>query len=148
MFGLPISVDKRQCAQATSGVTEAERMRILSLRRLLCTVCCIAICASACSSSTPQAIAYAEDAPSVSEPADGSFSPAEQELISFHATWLCEMQRRTFTSLGDTDVARSAALATENIEPDRYGKFLADDLPRQIVRDAVLWSYQQRCRAE
>ena len=148
MLGLPISVDERQCAQATRGVTDAERMRILSLRRVVCTVCCVAIFATGCSSSAPEAIAYAEDAPSVSEPASGSFSLAEQELISFHATWLCEMQRRTFTSLDDSGVARSAALATENIDPDRYGNFLMDDLPRQIVRDAVLWTYQQQCRAE
>ena len=58
------------------------------------------------------------------------------------------MQRRTFASLGDSDIARSEALAITDIDHDRYDTFLVDDLPRQVVRDAVLWSYQQQCRAE
>lgn len=103
---------------------------------------------SSCSSSAPESIAYADDAPVVTEPAVGSFTPEEQELITFHASWLCEMQRRTFTSLDDSDVARDQALASTDIDPDQYANFLVDDLPRQVVRDAVLWSYQQQCRAE
>lgn len=105
----------------------------------------IGLAVSGCSSSAPDSIAYADDAPVVVEPAPDAFLPAEQQLITFHATWLCEMQRRTFRSLDGTEVARTVALNNAGIDSDVYDTFLVDELPRQVVRNAVLWTYQQQC---
>ncbi len=58
------------------------------------------------------------------------------------------MQRRTFASLDDGDVARMEALVAAGIDPSGYETFVAGELVQQDVRDAVLWSYQQRCRDE
>lgn len=131
-----------------TGLTDPRFVRNLSPRWLACALCGIALLASGCGSNPPESIAFAEAAPSVSEPASGSFSPAQQELIEFHASWLCEMQRRTFASLDDGDVARMEALVAAGIDPSGYETFVAGELVQQDVRDAVLWSYQQRCRDE
>ncbi len=141
-------MDRVGGAQAARRTTDANVVKFPPSRWFVCAACCLAVFASSCSGSAPESIAFADDAPLVTEPTVGSFSPAEQELITFHASWLCEMQRRTFASLGDSDIARSEALAITDIDHDRYDTFLVDDLPRQVVRDAVLWSYQQQCRAE
>lgn len=143
-----MSVDERCRPQPARVITDAGIVRISPLRWLVCALCCTTLGLSSCSNNAPESIAYADEAPVIAEPDDGTFLPEEHELITFHASWLCEMQRRTFASLDDSDVARDQALAATDIDPGRYANFLVDDLPRQVVRDAVLWSYQQQCRAE
>lgn len=135
-------------AQGDLRLTDPELVQTLSIRRLVVTASCISIFAVSCSTDVPESIAFADDSTTIERPETLELTGEELELITFHANWICELQRRTFDSLGDADVARSEALGLASIDAAIYEDFLRVALGDQIIRDAVLFEYQQHCRAE
>lgn len=110
--------------------------------------CCVTICSVSCASNVPESIAFADESTSIERPETADLTDEQRVLITFHATWLCELQRRTFQSLEDADAARSEALGITSIAEADYEDFVRVTLRAQLVRDAVLFEYQQLCRAE
>lgn len=117
-----------------------------STRRLLfITAFTIGVLTACSGEDPPSALGFVDDAPIVLAPEDGATSEENQRLISFHADWLCELQRRTFTDLEDADEALTVALVDANITTSDYEMFTKEALPTQAVRDAVRYAYQEEC---
>lgn len=104
--------------------------------------------ASGCGSEAPESIAFADEASAIAEPPTAEFTDEERQLINFHAEWLCELQRRTFANLDETESARIGTLDDTGLSRVAYDQFLSDVLPTQSARDAVLYRYQETCRAK
>lgn len=66
-------------------------------------------------------------------------------LIRFEATWLCELQRRTFPTPDAVETALSEALAEAALSQDDYDRFRHRVNVEQELRDAVLFAYQEIC---
>lgn len=143
-----MSVDSPHQAQGDDDITDLEGVQNLLPRRLVTAVFCITLCVAGCSNDAPEAIAFAEETPAIAPPEIGDLNAEDLELIFFHAHWICELQRRTFESLDGAAVARSEALELASIAEANYEDFVRVTLREQLVRDAVLFEYQQLCRAE
>lgn len=117
----------------------------------------VALCAVSCaapedSTSTIPFVdeeSEAEVAPTVpatliSEP-DAVLESASKELVAVHASWMCELQRRTFADPGDIELALREHLERSGSSVAAYQEFLVDLAARQDFRDAVLYEYQTSC---
>lgn len=134
----PVSTQGRRPPTDSPNV---ERRTILGLA-LVVTLMLFA----SCSSSAPESLAFAEDEPVVVEPAAGVFTEEEHMLIDFHIDWLCELERRTFTTLEASDELLAESLRSSGVAPETYETFVRDTLSRQEVRDAVLFGLLERCQ--
>lgn len=74
-----------------------------------------------------------------------TFDSAETDLISFQASWLCEFQRRTFSSPTGGVEALAVQLERSGVARKDYEAFLLRLSNSQDLRDAVLFSYQENC---
>lgn len=111
-------------------------------------VLCLGGFTTGCTSEPPESIAFADEAPVMTEPSTAGFSNDERELISFHADWLCELQRRTFANLDESESAFVAALEDAGLTRSAYDQFLTNVLSTQSGRNAVFYQHQQDCRAK
>lgn len=106
---------------------------------------CLLIWVSAC--GDPGGLAYAEDEVPTTLIAQPSvtFDLAEQDLVIFHAAWLCEFQRRTFATPGGGEKALEEQLRRSEIDGAEYEGFLSRLSSSQNRRDLVLFEYQETC---
>jgi len=115
---------------------------------------------SACGGDTPPpelpfadspttTVAIAEAIVSEEEPVDerDPIVIENEDLISFQARWVCELQRRTFPDLSDMDVALDEALTETGLVRAAYDEFVIEMSESQAIRDEVLKVYGERCRA-
>ncbi len=80
----------------------------------------------------------------ISDP-QSDLDPPTVDLVTVHASWLCELQRRTFVEPGDIEVALQDHLERSGISADDYQIFVSDLASRQDFRNAVLFDYQTNC---
>lgn len=116
---------------------------------------CILVLSSCGSDETsaptaPEDLAFAESDGTVldlidSEP-DVDLSSEEIDLVEFEASWVCELQRRTFTSQEAIDEALDEKLTGLGIDRAAYDGFRAEVNDSQDLRDSILFSYQENCR--
>lgn len=106
----------------------------------------------ACSSSTPDSIAFVEseegqsvDAEALPADTAALFDDGELDLVAFHARWVCELQRRTFPELSGVEEALTETLAGAGLDQKTYDQFLVDLSESQDLRDAVLTRYTESC---
>ena len=114
--------------------------------RLMIGACAVALASTACSNE-PELV-FEDDDP----PPELAFFDAEpivegrdRDLVQFDASWLCEIDRRTFSTLNERDGALAVALADAEIEPEEYLDFKARLSGDRELRNAVLYHYQDRC---
>jgi len=125
------------------------------MRRFVLTLLC-ALALSACSGNEPPAELPFADSTTTTVPAETTTTTIDDrdpiviendEMISFQARWVCELQRRTFPDLSDMDTALDDALAETGLVRAAYDEFVLDMAESQAIRDEVLSVYGERCRA-
>lgn len=114
--------------------------------RILAPLLVGALAFSSCGDPAPESIAFVDDTPALSEPDLEHFSDDELMLIDFQSDWLCELERRTFSTLDETDELLEEVLRAAGIDAVTYETFVRETLARQDVRDAVLFGLLERCR--
>lgn len=127
----------------------------------------LALVGVSCASQPSEALAFEDSAPTenttaaedtATDPGQADVGAAEPEaeafsidapgdLMAFQATWLCEVQRRTFPNLDDIDIALEDALVANGLDRAGYDNFLAELDGSQELRDELLRTFGQRCRA-
>lgn len=85
----------------------------------------------------PEELALIENEPELSD--------SDVELAVFEATWICELQRRSFPSLELRDEAFADALAQAGLDAADYDGFKLRLAEEQELRDGVLFHYQADC---
>ncbi len=113
--------------------------------KLAAVVASLAILSGCGSSSDDLAFAETVAPTTLIERPSVTFKRAETDLISFHASWLCEFQRRTFSSPTGGVEALSVQLERSGVAPTDYEAFLLRLGSSQDLRDAVLFSFQENC---
>ncbi len=78
---------------------------------------------------------------------DVDLSDEERLLVSLEADWVCELQRRGFASPEAMDEALGQKLAESGIDRAEYAAFRDTVNNSQDLRDAILYEYQETCRA-
>lgn len=68
-------------------------------------------------------------------------------LTRFEAEWVCELQRRTFTTPDAIEAALEKNLAEVGLTRDQYDDFRERVNIEQDLRDAVLFAYQEICQS-
>lgn len=127
-------------------------MKIRVVPIVLALTCALAL--SACGSETadgaaaPDDLAYTESTETTLIDAEPvvDLSPEDVDLVRFEATWVCELQRRTFPSQEAIDEALDENLAGLGIDRAAYDAFRAEVNQSQDLRDSILFSYQENCR--
>ena len=73
---------------------------------------------------------------------------AEGDLgyVQFEATWVCELQRRTFPTPEAIDLALNEKLQELGLERATYDGFRARVNGDQDLRDSILFAYQETCQ--
>jgi hypothetical protein len=66
--------------------------------------------------------------------------------VEFEATWICELQRRTFPTPDAIDAALDEKLVQSGLDRVGYDSFRAEVNGDQDLRDAILYTYQETCR--
>lgn len=114
----------------------------------------LALIGVGCSSGPGEALPFAEPATTVQQGAEsdndavGTTSVdvvAADGLIAFQATWLCELQRRTFPDLQAADAALDERLVASGLARSEYDEFLQSIAGSQELRDEVLSAFSERC---
>ena len=77
---------------------------------------------------------------------DVSLEQQEIELVLFEASWVCELQRRTFTSPAAMQEALEEKLADSGVDRAVYEQFRTEVNNSQDLRDSILFAYQESCR--
>ena len=77
---------------------------------------------------------------------DVSLEQREIELVLFEASWVCELQRRTFTSPDAMQAALEEKLDAAGVDRSVYDQFRTDVSNSQDLRDSILFAYQESCR--
>ncbi len=117
-------------------------------------VCTAAL--SACGTdSTPEDLAYADQveaaAPTTPQLIEGipdvELTDEEADLVLFEANWVCELQRRTFPSEEAIEDTLNEKLTGLGVDRSEYDTFRAEVNNSQDLRDSILYSYQENCRA-
>lgn len=104
-------------------------------------VVAVLVLLSGCSGGAPDGLAFESE-----EEAARILETYAVEL-DFHASWLCELQRRTFLEFEDIEKARSEALVGAGLSDDRYGEVLHALADSQAARDYVRTAHNERCEA-
>ncbi len=78
---------------------------------------------------------------------DVDLNDAERLLVSVEADWVCELQRRGFSSQEAIDEALGEKLTEAGIDRAEYAAFRDSVNNSQDLRDAILYEYQETCRA-
>ena len=84
------------------------------------------------------------DQPLIDEPPATTLD-ADAPLIRFEAMWLCELQRRTFTTPDAVEQALQDALDETELDRVQYDTFRHRVNVEQELRDSVLFAYQETC---
>lgn len=73
---------------------------------------------------------------------------AEGDLgyVQFEATWVCELQRRTFPTPDAIELALNEKLQELGLEREAYDTFRSRVNNDQDLRDSILFAYQETCR--
>ena len=66
--------------------------------------------------------------------------------VQFEATWVCELQRRTFPTPDAIELALNEKLQELGLEREAYDAFRARVNDDQDLRDSILFAYQETCR--
>jgi hypothetical protein len=77
---------------------------------------------------------------------DVVLSESDAEYVRFEATWVCEVQRRTFPTQDAQAQALLDKLADFGLNSDDYHAFRARVNQDQGLRDSILFTYQETCR--
>ncbi len=77
---------------------------------------------------------------------DVLLSDADSEMVRFEATWICELQRRTFQTQSGREEALQEKLVDSGLSVEDYLAFRARVNADQDLRDSILYSYQETCR--
>ncbi|MEZ5226856.1 MAG: hypothetical protein R2710_09305 [Acidimicrobiales bacterium] len=77
---------------------------------------------------------------------DVLLSEADGAMVRFEATWICELQRRTFQTQDGREEALREKLTDSGLTEDEYHEFRARVNSDQDLRDSILYSYQETCR--
>ncbi len=105
-----------------------------------------ALAATSCTSAPSDALAFADSEPGTTT----TFVVAADEpvpLVTFHADWLCELQRRNFPDLSSIETALDESLTANGLGRVAYDEFVAELAESEEMRDQVLSRFQQRCQA-
>ena len=115
----------------------------------------VAAAAVGCSSSSQSAstIPFSEPEPEIAPTVPATLiteptvtlGPGEGDLVTVHASWLCELQRRTFADQRDIELALAAHLERSGYSATAYERFVTELASSQDLRDAVLYQYQKAC---
>ena len=113
---------------------------------------CTAVLSGCGADGPPEDLASAEAAaPSTLQLIEGipdvDLTDGEANLVSFEANWVCELQRRTFPSQAAIEDALNEKLAGLGVDRAEYDTFRAEVNNSQDLRDSILYSYQENCRA-
>lgn len=103
-----------------------------------------------CSSGPNESLAFDEPVSETvveSEPTVNVDVVESSDVISFQASWMCELQRRTFADLDATDEALDESLFAAGVSRSTYDEFVAMLPQSQELRDEVLSRFTQTCRA-
>ncbi len=77
---------------------------------------------------------------------DVRLSDADNELVRFESTWICEVQRRTFQTQSGRDEALVEKLEDFGLTEEEYREFRSRVNDDRDLRDSILYSYQETCR--
>ncbi len=129
-----------------------------SLRNRVAIGILVALPFAACSSDPATTTPAAEDSPPstdlaltddsdlllIDEPPATTLA-VDGPLIRFEAMWVCELQRRTFTTPDAVDQALEEALDEAGLKQADYETFRARVNVEQELRDSILFAYQETC---
>ena len=111
-----------------------------------------ASCVACSTSGDPNRVPFSEDgvvSPTIPltliEAPTSTLEVAAQRAVDVHASWLCELQGQTFEDASDIAVALDDHLVRAGLDREGYDAFLSSLAGDQVLRDAVLFSYQEQC---
>ncbi len=78
---------------------------------------------------------------------DVRLSEADTALVRFEASWICEVQRRTFPTQEGRQQALEQKLVDSGMTLADYEAFRARVNEDRGLRDSILFTYQETCRA-
>ena len=78
---------------------------------------------------------------------DVRLSEADTALVRFEASWICEVQRRTFPTQEGRQEALEQKLTDSGMTLEDYEAFRARVNDDRGLRDSILFTYQETCRA-
>lgn len=133
-------------------------MGMRSLRNRLTISILVALLLAACTSTTATTAPPEEDTPPatdlafsddsdqllIDEPPSTTLA-VDAPLVLFEAVWLCELQRRTFTTPDAVNSALNQALDEADLDQAEYEAFRERVNVEQELRDSVLFAYQETC---
>lgn len=75
-----------------------------------------------------------------------SLNDSDTSFVAFEASWVCELQRRTFPTPDALQQALSDKLEGSGLSRPEYETFRQSVNNNQDLRDSILFAYQETCR--
>ncbi len=82
----------------------------------------------------------------IAERPDVDLPDDEVTFVKFEATWVCELQRRTFPTPEALQVALDEQLSATGLTRADYDTFRSAVNNSQDLRDSILFEYQETCQ--